>query len=89
MSQITFQFQSGAVKSLPEYEAKIRKEIFQFQSGAVKSFWLVYCLIERLYFNSKVVRLKDQGCEVNHDREGDFNSKVVRLKAVLLATLRY
>ena len=55
----SFQFQSGAVKSIDVSLNDVKVIKFQFQSGAVKSRDRLVCIKTKITdFNSKVVRLK-------------------------------
>ena len=55
--------------------------IFQFQNGAIKSQRKNDDIAQkRMYFNSKMVRLKDANGWQIQTRDSYFNSKMVRLK---------
>ena len=82
---ITFQFQTGSIKSTAEIAAMLDADPFQFQTGAIKSPQMKHKL-EKYSFNSKLVRLKVEYLkEMQGDKRASFNSKLVRLKVLSVA----
>ena len=47
------------LKVIPQDLIDYRKDIFQFQNGVIKSQNLQNTRLQKSYFNSKMVRLKD------------------------------
>ena len=68
---IQFQFQNGAIKSRDAIEDYILPHIFQFQNGAIKRSLKNSTLVTTPYFNSKMVRLKE-----NREQIGEFGELI-------------
>ena len=79
---ITFQFQTGSIKSVMYIVIGLSLILFQFQTGSIKrqDFHLLIRVVV-IRFNSKLVRLKEMRCQCVQVIRKSFNSKLVRLKA--------
>ena len=55
-----FQFQNGTIKRTSPHLGHSKSVLFQFQNGTIKRDNLTCPLEFTLYFNSKMVRLKDE-----------------------------
>ena len=59
LPSVSFQFQNGAIKSQLRKAFDVWFDAFQFQNGAIKRFLSSSVRLQKLRFNSKMVRLKE------------------------------
>ena len=65
---VIFQFQNGTIKRLIDNPMMLILPIFQFQNGTIKSSFGSGRSFYVLYFNSKMVRLREKQGTWEHQR---------------------
>ena len=81
-----FRFQTGSIKSFTSFSViSSPLYLFRFQTGSIKRYRLLSDEVNRVYFDSKLVRLKGQVLKLGQSERFNFDSKLVRLKGFMKA----